>query len=260
MKKAKVDVIIPVYNEEKVLKDSITSLRAFLLKSLYFLDWRIMIADNGSTDNTGKVAAGLASRYKQVFYKKIDRKGRGYALRKTWLGSNADILSYMDVDLSTHLEAFPIIITALLNGFDVAIGSRLMRGSTVKRSFKREVLSRGYNLLVKLILKTRFSDAQCGFKAITRKVAHKLVPLIKDNEWFFDTELLVLAEKKKYRIFEMPVGWIEDTDTKVQITKTSKNYIESLFRLRKQIKKEKKIKNEIPNMLRDLLRFKRRLK
>lgn len=226
-----IDVVIPVYNEERVLAGSVGKLRDFLCKNLS-CRWQIVIADNGSVDGTLAVARALSEQYPDVKYVQLELKGRGRALRKAWLESDADAVSYMDVDLSTELAAFPKMIEALDEGYHVAVGSRLMAGSKVKRGLKREITSRGYNLLIKLLFCSGFSDAQCGFKAVTRDIAQELVPHIKDQAWFFDTELLLLAEKKGYRIKDVPVEWVEDEDTRVKIVNTAWEDVKGLLRVR----------------------------
>jgi len=226
-----IDVVIPVYNEEKDLARSITTLCQFLQAHLSY-GWFITIANNGSTDGTLDVAHSLSQEYPQVNYLHLDQKGRGRALRRAWLESTADIVSYMDVDLSTNLLAFPHLIEALNSGYDIAIGSRLMPASKVARSPKRELTSRLYNLLIRVMFFARFRDAQCGFKAITKKAASELIPLVQNQEWFFDTELLILAEKKGYRIKEVPVEWVEDPDSRVNVIKTAMDDIRGLLRLR----------------------------
>ena len=226
-----VDVVIPVYNEERVLTQSINTLRQFLENNLAH-NWTIVIADNASTDKTWQAAQALSREYPDVVSLHLDEKGRGRALRRAWLDSTADIVSYMDVDLSTDLEAFPKLIQAIEEGYDIAVGSRLMPGSSIKRSFKRELTSRGYNLLIKAMFRSKFSDAQCGFKALSSKAAQELVPLIKDQKWFFDTELLILAEKKGYRTKDVPVAWIEDPDTRVSVSRTAFDDVKGLLRLR----------------------------
>lgn len=226
-----VDVVIPVYNEEHVLARSVATLRDFLKNNLD-KQWRIIIADNASTDRTWEVAQGLDKEYPEVTSVHIDQKGRGRALRKVWLESDSDIVSYMDVDLSTGLDAFPRIIQAIEEGYGVATGSRLLGQSKVKRSFKRELTSRGYNFIIKALFFTKWHDAQCGFKAVSRKAVDELVPLIQNQEWFFDTELLLLAGMKGYRIKEVPVTWVEDTDTRVDIIKTVREDMGGLMRLR----------------------------
>lgn len=229
----RVEVVIPVYNEEHVLAQSVATLRAFLGERLRPHRWRILVADNASTDGTLQVAQGLAAQHPgEVAWLHLDEKGRGRALRLAWTTSEADILTYMDVDLSTGLEAFPLLVQAIVNGFDIAIGSRLLPDSRTIRSSKREFVSRCYNLLIKASHFTRISDAQCGFKAISREAARALVPLVQNQEWFFDTELLLLAEKRGYRIKEVPVRWVEDPDTRVHVLKTALEDIRGLLRLR----------------------------
>ena len=228
-----VNVTIPVFNEEKILPSSIATLHAFLTKHCRF-EWEIVVANNASTDSTPKVAQRLSKEFNGVRAVHLDQKGRGRALKKVWSESGADILSYMDVDLSSNLYAFPPLVEALISGgFDIGIGSRLLKASTTRRSLKREAISRTYNLLVKAFFLTKFSDAQCGFKAITKGAAGKLLPKIEDTGWFFDTELLVIAEKLGYRIFDLPVSWVEDLDSRVKIVSTAMDDIKGLIRVRR---------------------------
>jgi glycosyltransferase involved in cell wall biosynthesis len=230
-----VDVVIPVLNEAHVLKKSVETLFGFLRTSLRYR-WRIVIVDNGSTDGTQNVAKELTAAYPEVKFLRLLQKGRGRALRHAWLRSNADMVCYMDVDLSTKLEHIPELLDSIAHGgYDVATGSRLMRESRTTRSLKRETISRIYNILVKVVLITRFSDAQCGFKALSRNAVEKIVPQIKDQAWFFDTEMLVLAEKQRYRIKDLPVEWIEDDDSRVKIIQTGWEDIKGVFRLRRQL-------------------------
>ena len=234
-----VNVTLPVYNEEKILSASVRTLHEFLTHRCRF-DWEIVIADNASTDGTLSVAGELARQFTGVRVAHLDQKGRGRALKSVWLQSSADILSYMDIDLSSNLFAFPPMIEALISGgFDIAIGSRLLKASTTRRSLKREIISRGYNYLVKSFFLTKFSDAQCGFKAITKQVAGDLLPKVEDVGWFFDTELLILAEKKGFRIFDLPVSWIEDLDSRVKIVHTAVEDIKGLIRVRRNFWKGK---------------------
>lgn len=229
----RVDLVIPVYNEAHVLEGSVQTVRAFLAERLKPHRWRIVVADNASTDGTLAVAQGLAAAHPdEVGCLHLDQKGRGRALKAAWLTSDADVLSYMDVDLSTDLEAYPELVQHVINGYDVVTGSRLLPGSRTTRSPKREVISRAYNLLIKLSHFTGISDHQCGFKAVSRNAAQALVPLIENNEWFFDTELLLLAEKRGFRVKEIPVTWLEDPDTKVNVVKTAMEDIRGLVRLR----------------------------
>jgi glycosyltransferase involved in cell wall biosynthesis len=229
-----VEFVIPVLNEERGLPVSIQKLHGFLVDNLQDYDWRIVVADNGSTDRTPKVVEELSFKYDEVRYLRLEQRGRGRALRSAWLASEADYLCYMDVDLSTELEAIPPLIDSLANqGFDLAIGSRLKKGAkVVGRSLKREIISRGYNLIVWSMFFVKFQDAQCGFKAITRKAAGELAPLVEDNSWFFDTELLIIAEKNGYRINEIPVEWTDDPDSRVKIVMTASDDMKGLVRLR----------------------------
>jgi len=226
-----VDIIIPVYNEERDLPNSIKKLTEFLEANLTN-PWQVIIADNASTDGTRAISEGLCQQYQQVNYRYLSQKGRGRALRAAWLESDADLLSYMDVDLSTDLAYFPPMIEALESGFHVAIGNRLGRESVVTRSFKREFISRTYNLIVKTMFFTTFSDAQCGFKAITRQAAQVIVPHIKNNNWFFDTELLIIAAKNRYRIKSVPVKWDDDPNSSVNVISTVTEDLKGLLRLR----------------------------
>lgn len=226
-------VVIPVYNEEDVLQESVEKLRNFLKEYMSKYKWQVVVADNASTDNTLSIAKKLKKKYSDVDFIHLTQKGRGRALRKAWTHTKADIVSYMDVDLSTDLEAFPVMIEALaFRGYDIGTGSRLMSGSRTKRGMKREILSRGYRAIVRLILRTKITDVQCGFKAATGKAARELAPWVKDNNWFFDTELLIVGDKKGYRVFETPVTWDEDLHSKVKIFRTVYDYLRDVSRLR----------------------------
>ncbi len=227
-----IDIIIPVYNEEQDLPGSIATLHGYLQENLPY-DWRIIVADNGSIDSTLAVAQELSQQFPKVEVLHLDQKGRGRALRRAMLEGKADIAVYMDVDLSTDLRALPPLVDAIANdGYDICIGSRLMKGAQVERAFKREFISRSYNLLVKGMFFTRFKDAQCGFKALSRRAIQDLVPLVQDQGWFFDSEMLILAEKNRYRIKEIPVRWIDDPDSRVNVVRTASGDIKGLLRLR----------------------------
>jgi glycosyltransferase involved in cell wall biosynthesis len=216
----RVEIVVPVRNEEHDLGPNVRRLRAFLDSSFPF-EAGICIADNGSTDGTWDIASVLTAELSGVRAVRIDQPGRGRALKQVWSNSDADIFAYMDVDLSTHLNGLLPLIAPLVAGHsDVAIGTRLARGARVVRRPKREIISRGYNLLLHGTLGTRFSDAQCGFKAIRADVAWELLPLVRDTGWFFDTELLVLAERAGLRIHEVPVDWVDDLDSRVKIAQT----------------------------------------
>ncbi len=229
----RVDVVIPVYNEVKVLEQSaMTTLALFDQNQQY--DWRLVIADNGSNDGTPELARSLEARHPRVKALVLEVKGRGLALREAWLSSDADIVSYMDVDLSTDLNHLPELIAMVAEqGCDVAIGSRLAKGSKTDRQLKREITSRGYVALIRMTFpRLRITDAQCGFKALNRKAVQAIVPHIENRMWFFDTEMLILAHQAKLTICELPVRWVEDTDTKVKIVSTAIEDIRGLARMR----------------------------
>jgi len=228
-----VDVVIPVLNEAHVLAKSVATVRKFLAENLPH-KWRVVIVDNGSVDGTDKVAQELTQQFGDVAFVHLDQRGRGRALRMAWSQSPADIVGYMDVDLSTELAALPRAVKAIAEeGYDIAIGSRLLRASRTKRSFKREFISRSYNVFVKLMLGTKFSDAQCGFKVLTREVVERILPQVQDQAWFLDTEMLVLAERQGYRIKDLPVKWDEDDDSRVKIISTAWEDIKGVLRLRR---------------------------
>ncbi len=228
---SRVEIVVPVRNEERDLGPAVRRLRAFLDDSFPFAA-RITIADNGSTDGTWPQALALAAEFPLVRAVRIERPGRGGALRTIWTGSDANIYAYMDVDLSTDLNALLPLVAPLLSGHsDVAIGTRLARGARVIRGPKREIISRCYNLLLHASLGTRFSDAQCGFKAIRADAARALLPLTTDTGWFFDTELLVLAERAGLRIHEVPVDWIDDADSRVNVIATALGDVRGIVRL-----------------------------
>lgn len=224
-------VVVPVYNEEEDLPRNIPKLFSFLNENLSDFNWQILIADNASSDKTPQIAKKLAQK-EGISYLRLSQKGRGRALKRAWLGSRADYLSYMDIDLSSDLAFFPKLIEKLVEGADVAIGSRLAPGAQVfGRTLLREIMSRGYNLLIKLLFFTRFSDAQCGFKAIRRLVAQKLLPQVLDNEWFFDSELLIVAEKAGFKVAEVPIIWRDDPRSTVKVAKTAWGDVKGLLRL-----------------------------
>ncbi|MGW5919987.1 glycosyltransferase [Nocardia fluminea] len=229
------DVVIPVYNEEVDLGLCVRRLHAYLRAGFPFTA-RITIADNASTDATLAVAQLLAAELDGVEVLHLDAKGRGRALRTAWEASDAAVVAYMDVDLSTDLDALLPLIAALVSGHsDLAIGTRLDASARVVRGPKREIISRCYNLLLKTTLRARFSDAQCGFKAVRAEVARELLPLVRDGEWFFDTELLVLAERAGLRIHEVPVDWIDDPDSRVDIVDTARKDLRGIWRLTKAL-------------------------
>jgi glycosyltransferase involved in cell wall biosynthesis len=226
-----VDIVVPVYNEAHVLSASIRRLHGHLRHAFPFT-WRITIADNASTDGTLREALALAALLPAVRVVHLDRKGRGRALRAAWSSSDAEVVAYMDVDLSTDLAALLPLVAPLVTGHsDVAIGSRLAPGARTVRGPKRELVSRVYNRMLHLAFRNRFRDAQCGFKAVRADVAQALLPEIEDEAWFFDTELLLLAEHNGLRITEVAVDWVDDPDTRVRIANTAWEDVKGMARV-----------------------------
>ncbi|MEU0213885.1 bifunctional glycosyltransferase family 2/GtrA family protein [Streptomyces sp. NPDC006265] len=225
------DVVVPVYNEENDLEPCVRRLHAHLGETFPYA-FRITIADNASTDGTPRIAARLAAKLPGTDFIRLAEKGRGRALQAAWSRSRAPVLAYLDVDLSTDLAALLPLVAPLISGHsDIAIGTRLARGSRVVRGPKREIISRCYNGLLRGTLAVGFSDAQCGFKAVRRDVAERLLPLVEDREWFFDTELLVIAERAGLRIHEVPVDWVDDPDSRVRIVSTALADLRGVARL-----------------------------
>ena len=230
---SRVDVVLPVFNEEHVLERSVRTLNLFLTDNMAH-EWRILIADNGSKDRTQEIGSKLAGELANVELMHIPEPGRGRALTRAWLASDADVLTYMDIDLSTDLGAFPRLVSAVAEGgYDVAAGSRLSAESETTRSLKREVLSRGFVLIINTLMGTKLRDTQCGFKAIRRECAQKLLPLVQDTGWFWDTELLLLAAKGGWGVTFVPVRWLEDPDSRVKIGSTVWRDLRGLLRMRR---------------------------
>jgi glycosyltransferase involved in cell wall biosynthesis len=226
-----IEIIVPVYNESAQLAERITRLRSFLDESFPFRTL-VTVVDNASTDATFAVATEMAESTPGIAVMHLLKKGRGHALRSAWSTSVAPVVAYMDVDLSTSLSALLPLVAPLISGHrDLAIGTRLARGARVVRGPKRELISRAYNYLLKLSLRGRFTDAQCGFKALRREFALELLPLIQDDEWFFDTELLVTAQRLGMRISEVPVDWVDDPDSRVKIFHTALGDLRGVWRL-----------------------------
>ncbi len=224
-------VALPVYNEEKALRQSVQTLTAFLADYDRY-KWKIVIADNNSQDSTGKIGRTMALENPLVQYLHIPRKGRGIALRTAWEQTDCDFVSYMDIDLSTGLDALICAVDLLAGGADIVVGNRLDKNSKIERCLKREFVSRSYNVVIKLSLGIHFNDAHCGFKTGRREVVRKILPYIEDNEWFFDTEFLFYGERLGHKIVEIPVTWIEDPDTKAKIFKDAYDDLRGLYRLR----------------------------
>lgn len=231
-KKLTLNVVIPVYNEEKELATNVRTLDAFLRDNLERFDWTITIVDNASKDMTLAIARDLARKYNRITALHLDQKGRGRAVKYAWQKQKTDLVAYMDVDLSTDLKHFPALVAALSRGYDIAIGSRNAHGARVYgRNFIRTITSIGYITLIKILFWVHFTDAQCGFKAATRKAVDALVPHVQDNEWFFDTEMLILAEKLGYRIYDEPVTWVDNPGSTVRVLRTAQGDLEGLWRL-----------------------------
>ena len=225
------EVVVPVYNEQDGLAASIRVLHAYL-SAEFDVPWLITIADNASVDRTLEIATDLTYELDRVNVLHLDEKGRGRALKRAWLASDARVFAYVDVDLSTDLRGLPPLVAPLLSGHsDLAIGTRLAATSRVSRGGKREFISRCYNFLLRRTMGAQFSDAQCGFKAIRSDVARQLLPLVEDTGWFFDTELLILAERSGMRIHEVPVDWVDDPDSRVDIVTTAKEDLRGMVRV-----------------------------
>ncbi len=231
--KHSVEIIIPMLNEEEVLQKNATILHNFLDKNCK-IPWKIVLYSNGSTDKTVEIGTALSKRYKRIVFKHIPERGRAKVLKMAWMESKASILSYMDADLSTELEAFPKCLNEIMEGrADIAIGNRLSNSRTTERSLKREIISRGWNGLIHLFFPfTKVIDSQCGFKLFRTSVVRSILPHIKDNKFFFDTELLMLAEHSGYRIYQLPVKWIERKASKVKLMRTITDYVFRLAELR----------------------------
>ena len=228
-----VEIVVPVYNEAGVLETSVRRLHAYIDESCEFT-FKITIADNASTDETLEIARRLSAELSEVEVIHLAAKGRGLALRAAWGRSDARVLAYTDVDLSTDLGALPALVGPLLERRgDLAIGSRLARGARVTRGIRREVISRTYNILLRVLLEVGFSDAQCGFKAGRAEVIQGLLPLVENDAWFFDTELLYQAQRNKFAIAEVPVTWVEDRDSRVAIVATVREDLRGIARLRR---------------------------
>ncbi|MCJ7740829.1 glycosyltransferase [Candidatus Microgenomates bacterium] len=230
--KKSLEIVIPIYNEEKELEKNIKKLHSFLGKNLKNYQWQITVADNASTDTSLSITKSLSKKLTNVGFVHLGKKGRGRAVKKAWRESKAAILMYMDVDLSTDLSGLQPLLSSFSKGYDIAIGSRLLSGSkVVGRTVRREILSRVYNILIKIFFGAKISDAQCGFKAVSRKVVRDLLPGISDNAWFFDSELLIVGEKTGYKIFQQPVLWIDNPGSTVRVLKTVYGDLAGLWRL-----------------------------
>jgi glycosyltransferase involved in cell wall biosynthesis len=227
------EIVLPVYNEEKILRQTVLTIIQYLNDHPLPVYWWIRIVDNGSTDGTQKIGQELSQTLsRSVQYLRLEQKGRGRALKTAWGDSDADILCYMDIDLSTELEYLSTLIQPILDGdASLSIGNRLSKESTIQRSLRREFISRSYNLMLKIFLRAKCDDAQCGFKAIDGTLGRELMIQVKDNEWFFDTELLILAQRQGLKIAQIPIKWVEDSDSRVSIISTAIKDLQGIVRL-----------------------------
>ncbi len=231
------NVTVPTFNEEKCLVPNVRKLVAFL-NEIPSVSYEVIIADNGSTDATVALAKTLAGEFKNVRVLHLNERGRGRALKAAWRSSSADFLSYMDADLSSDLAVLPAMVESLLAGhYDLAVGSRLLNPASTRRGLKREMMSRVYTALVHTFFSVGFSDPQCGFKIIRRETAEWLLPIVTDNGWFFDTELLVLAERDGWRILDVPAPWVERKETRVELFPTILADIKGLLSLRWRLRR-----------------------
>jgi glycosyltransferase involved in cell wall biosynthesis len=229
---AVIEIVIPIHDEAAVLERSVRRVHDYVRTALPFR-CLVTIADNASTDASPAIGGSLAAELEDVSYLRLEEKGRGRALRTAWSRSLADVVVYMDVDLSTDLRALGPLVAPLVSGHSaLAIGTRLGHGSHVTRGPKREIISRCYNRLLRATLHAGFTDAQCGFKAVRRDIAAVLLPQVRDQAWFFDTELLVLAERSGLRIHEVPVDWVDDPDSRVDIVPTALEDLRGIWRIR----------------------------
>jgi glycosyltransferase involved in cell wall biosynthesis len=234
----RLEVSLPCFNEETCLPSNVERLRRFLTERMPEYHSWIHVIDNGSTDRTSSIARALALSSLDVRYTRIEQKGRGRALRRVWMASDAEYLCYMDADLATDLVHLPELLAALDGGADIAYGSRLNAHSRTRRSLYRECLSRSYNLLVRALFQD-FGDAQCGFKAINQRVAKELVPSCIDSNWFFDTELLILASERGYALRQIPVSWVQGPRSSVKTVRTSLELLAKAVALRARLRRQR---------------------
>ncbi|MEK7570214.1 MAG: glycosyltransferase [Patescibacteria group bacterium] len=233
----KLTLILPAYNEATILPWSVRTVMGYASAALQAFDWSLVVVDNASTDNTSAVVVALQQELPGLQYLRIPQKGRGIALRTAWNTMDFDISLYMDVDLAVALDAVAPLVDMIASGAaDIAVGSRYATGAKIQRSFMRSVTSVGYNFLTRLCIQLKTRDAQCGFKAIRKAVAVQLLPSVRDDGWFFDTELLLQAERRGFRVRALPVSWVETRPalrkSKVHVLRTITHYLIQLFRLR----------------------------
>ena len=241
-KRQKISIVIPVYNEEAIISKTIKILRDFCQKNLQNYDWKIIVADNNSNDCTAEIAKKLESESAgRIIYKFIPQKGKGLAIRESWKSFEADIYVFMDADLATDLSALPVLVRELENGYDLAIGSRFIKGSFSKRSLIRKLTSKVFSLITRLMFGLKIKDYPCGFKSANKNVIKNVLPEVKNNQFFFDTELVIRSAKKDLKIKEIPVNW-QDRDrnkskSRVNILKVTREYLRELKKLKRELRK-----------------------
>jgi len=239
-------ITIPCFNEELILKKNVEELFFFCREHLSDYDWNLLIADNHSNDETAEIGQELSKKYDRIHYYYLCEKGRGNILRTCWMEHSADIYAYMDADLATKLRHLPSLLKAVDKGADIAMGTRLIPGARViARTVSRELASRGYNLFLKLLFRVRFHDAQCGFKAVSRRVRDTILPLTQDDHWFFDSETLILSERKQYLVKEITVTWEDHQgrESKVKFFKDILYFLRQMARLRWRLTADKEIRS-----------------
>jgi glycosyltransferase involved in cell wall biosynthesis len=236
----KILIVIPVLNEEKILKENVLKIFNFCQKNLT-INWQIVIVDNRSTDQTVVIAKDLGRRYQQIEYLYVDKVGKGVAIRTGWQKYSADIYCFMDADLATDLSALVTLISSFKEGYDMVIGSRFLAQSQVSRSLIRKMFSFGYHLVARILLNLKIKDLPCGFKAINSRIKENVLPKVKDEAWFFDSELVIVAEKQGYRIKEIPIIWQEPRkgrgESRVKTLSLSLAYFKQLLALKKRLAK-----------------------
>jgi len=237
----KINITIPCHNEGIILHENIIKLFTFLKQDLTNDQWEIIISDNNSSDNTLEVAKKLSNDFNEIKYITTTKQGKGMAIKYGWEKHDADIYIFMDADLSTEITAIPDLIDAIKKeNYDVVIGSRFHKLSSVERSLLRNFISHGYKIIKKIIIKSKISDLPCGFKAVNKKIIENVLPTIKSSGWFFDSELVILSENLGYRIKEIPVKWKdtreENDKSKVRIIPLSIKYLKNILKLKKRIK------------------------
>lgn len=237
-------ITLPAYNEEAIIKKSIMALRDFCEKNLQNYDWKIVIADNNSTDGTAGIAKKLEKESAgRIIYKFIAQKGKGLAIRESWESFESDIYVFMDADLATDLSALPTLLKELKNSNDLVIGSRFAKGSSAKRPFVRKITSKVFSLITRLVFGLKIKDYPCGFKGANKNVIKNVLPEVKNDQFFFDTELVIRSVKKGLKIKEIPVIW-QDRDrnkskSRVSILKVTKEYLRELLKLKKDFRSVK---------------------